>query len=300
MKVDFYLLGKKGFVALTSFLEKNGSKGVGIVVAARDSGNEDDHFDEIKKMCSIYQIDFFERGTEQNRISSEFKYTFAIGWRWLILDSSRLVVFHDSLLPKYRGFSPLVNMLINREPEIGVTALIASDEYDKGDIICQKSVSISYPIKIQSAIELIAPVYSELVLEVYGQLLEREQLHVTQQDESLATYSLWRDEDDYLIDWRQSSEDIKRFCDAVGYPYKGACSYVRGRKIRVNDAAVVVDVVVEMRSENLGKIIFMDAGTPIVVCGVGLLRINNYNFENIENGESGKINFRSKFESAKR
>ena len=49
-------------------------------------------------------------------------------------------------MPKYRGFAPLVNSLVNGEKIIGVTALFASEEYDNGDIIMQSSVDITYPI----------------------------------------------------------------------------------------------------------------------------------------------------------
>jgi methionyl-tRNA formyltransferase len=59
----------------------------------------------------------------ENEICSDFN--IAISWRWM-LKVSNLIVIHDSLLPKYRGFSPLVNMLINGEDTLGVTVLFAT------------------------------------------------------------------------------------------------------------------------------------------------------------------------------
>ena len=138
------------------------------------------------------------------------------------MPSVQLIVFHDSLLPRYRGFNPLVSCLINGERHIGVTALLASSEYDRGNIISRSYTEINYPIKIQNAIELILRNYRELALTVSEMIERREVITGQPQNEQEASFSLWRDEEDYRIDWSQPAEDIKRFIDAVGYPYKGA------------------------------------------------------------------------------
>lgn len=292
MKVDFYLLGEKGFIALKYFCEKNEASCVGVVVAARDAAIEKDYFTEIKDLCVALAVEFYERGTEPSSKNSE-NYAFAIGWRWLINESSKLIVFHDSLLPKYRGFAPLVNMLINGEKDIGVTALIASDEYDKGDVLLQKSVSITYPIKIQSAIDLIAPIYGDLVCSVFQNFLKNDGLIARHpQNEALASYSLWRDEDDYHISWKHSAERIKRFCDALGSPYRGASTYLKGEKIFICEVEVCKDVAVEARADHIGKVIFFDSDCPVVVCGDGLLKIKNYRYDGFDDK---KISFRSRF-----
>jgi methionyl-tRNA formyltransferase len=57
-----------------------------------------------------------------------------------------LVVFHDSILPQYRGFNPLVSALINGDSRVGVTAM-GTDEFDKGDIIGQRTIAINIPSK---------------------------------------------------------------------------------------------------------------------------------------------------------
>lgn len=293
MKVDFYILGQKGFLALSRFCEENESQYIGVVIAARDPAIEKDYFDEIEDLCDSFGITFYEKG-KQKYGKYESQYVFAIGWRWIINTSKTLIVFHDSLLPKYRGFSPLVNMLINQEEEIGVTALIASDEYDKGDILGQASIIVSYPIKIQKAIDLISAVYGDLVTSIYRLMKSNIDLHGSQQDESLATYSLWRNEDDYLINWEWDAGKIKRFCDAVGYPYKGARTLAGDDELIINDALVVADIVIESRCDHIGKIIFFDGGHPIVVCGSGLLKLVNYSFKS---QEEKKLSFRTRFKS---
>ena len=174
----------------------------------------------------------------------------------------------------------------------GVTALFASSEYDKGDIIAQKSFEINYPIKISEAIDKIEPLYFELVDEIFTQIQNGEQLNATKQDESKANYSLWLDSEDYFIDWSWSAEKIKRFVDAVGYPYDNAKTYLNGEIVKFIDVEIVEDVVVEHRERHIGKVIFIKEGTPIVVCTDGLIGLRDI-FD--QNDNEMFINFRSRF-----
>ncbi|MCT7486373.1 hypothetical protein N5T98_04945 [Aliarcobacter cryaerophilus] len=97
--------------------------------------------------------------------------------------------------------------------------MFASSEYD---IIAQKSFEINYPIKINEAIEKIEPLYFELVDEIFTEIKNGEQLNSKKQDES---YSLWLDNED----WSWSADKIKRFVDAVGYPYDNAKAYLNSQ-----------------------------------------------------------------------
>lgn len=293
MKVGLYLIGAKGFSVLDRLLGEYGASSVAFVIAAQDTGTEEDFFNEIEELCIKSGI-YFSKKNHENKELIQADYFFAVGWRWLISDSRKLIVFHDSLLPKYRGFSPLVNMLINGEREVGVTALLASGEYDRGNILGQKSINVQYPIKIATAINMIRPIYADIAVEIYRRLYSGGEISGDPQNESLATYSLWRDEEDYSIDWNNSSVEIERFCNAVGYPYKGACTHVREEKVRIIDVESLCDVFVESRSNNIGKVIFLIDDAPVVVCGTGLLKIKNYRFEC---NSDKKINFRTRFTS---
>lgn len=115
-KIAFYIMNSKGFYVLQNFINKFGSKSIEYVVSSEDKNIQKDFFDEIKEIAQKEKIKFFNRFEDITPIEKEFSgYKFAIGWRWLIKDEKNLIVFHDSLLPKYRGFAPLVNCLINNE-----------------------------------------------------------------------------------------------------------------------------------------------------------------------------------------
>lgn len=268
----------KGYYVLEKLVTKYGSSSVDFVVSCRDKNIAKDFYDEIKNLCTKNAIRFYDLKNDKELIeqaeNQEGIYRFAISWRWMIKNTSNLIILHDSLLPRYRGFAPLVNSLVNGESEIGVTALLAADDYDRGNIVLQKSIRIDYPIKISEAIEKITPLYFEIVDEIWSAIKEREPIKARKQNEEEATYSPWLDEEDYFIDWNWDAEKIKRFVDATGYPYDGAKSLVNNKIVRIIDVAVEEDVQIVDRLRHVGKVLFMKEGCPIVICGKGLIRIN--------------------------
>jgi methionyl-tRNA formyltransferase len=280
IKVTLFLMSEKGLKVLESVVENRLSNLIDKVVINTDKSVINDYSDDLKKLCEENNLKccFLSDLT-----TIESQYSIAISWRWLIKESnSKLIVLHDSLLPKYRGFSPLVNSLINGEKYIGVTALFASKEYDKGPIIYQEKREIEYPITIKEAIEHVSLLYSELVLKILKALSSNLSLNSQEQNEKMASYSLWRDENDYNISWEKSAEYISRFVDAVGFPYKGSKTKINGKIVIIQRVSIVEDLVVENR--DLGKIIFFMDEKPVVVCGSGLIKIEEAIFE--ETGES--------------
>ena len=271
MKIGFYLLGEKGYNVLAGFINEFGIQSVCFVMIGEDKNIADDYSEKINRLTKLYSIPTFSRKEEVNL---ESDYSFSIGWRWLI-DTKNLIVFHDSLLPKYRGFSPLVNMLINGENHLGVTALLAVSEYDKGPIVMQDKISINYPMKIQKAIELVSELYLKLVISIAQLIKSKSTIPSYEQNHFEASYSLWRDELDYSIDWTQNSKSIVRFIDAVGYPFKGASTYVNNKKVRIISAEICEDIMVIDRDTHIGKVIFIDSRSPVIVCGEGLLKITH-------------------------
>lgn len=270
MRISLYLMTQKGFDVLKTLIDHKFVAFISEVIVGRDLNIDHDFADEIISLCHQHHITCYDR-KEPYEITSE--YSLAVSWRWLITDnSSKLIILHDSLLPKYRGFAALVNMLINKEEKIGVTALFASEEYDKGDIISQSSTNIEYPITISEAISKISEIYIKLVLDIFSTLKDGKKLNATKQEESLATYSLWRDEEDYNIDWTQDSNKILTIINAVSSPYKGASTFINGtHKIRILEAVEEPDVTIEHR--DVGKIIFKKGDYPVIVCGSGLLML---------------------------
>jgi len=261
-------------VVLNRLIENGQSANIDTVVVAQDKGVEEDYSEDIKKQAHNNSIKVLSRtDSEVSKLSG--KYAFAIAWRWLINTTSfeMLIVFHDSLLPKYRGFAPLVAQLINGEKKIGVTAILASTGYDEGPILSQESAEIEYPIKVEHAIEVISNLYGRQIEAIFEKILQKEDLNPVSQDNSEATYSIWRDDEDLRIDWNLSSDRIKRFVDATGFPFKGAYTRLAEKRIVITDVELIKDLKLEFR--HVGKTIRFEEGDPVVICGDGLIRIRN-------------------------
>jgi len=268
--IRLFLLGKKGLLALRNLKDEYLDQ-ISTVVVGTDSKIQNDYSNDIFELAknrgvkAIFRKDFKEQESVALNI--------AIGWRWIIDSNARLVVFHDSLLPKYRGFNPLVTALINGDNEVGVTAIEGVAEYDKGGILAQKKIAISYPLKIERAIELISEQYAVLLNDILQNYLQNNLVPVPQ-DESEATYSLWRDEKDYEIDWSLSAHEIIRFINAVSFPYNGAKTYVNDKVVRIFSAEYAGDV--EISNRTPGKVIFKDGESFTIVCGKGLICVNQF------------------------
>lgn len=275
MKIGLFLMTQKGFLVLENLLKSNYKDVISFVCIGVDKEVQNDFSEEIVSLCKLNSIVyFFKNELTKNEIATD--YNIAISWRWM-LNVSNLIVLHDSILPKYRGFAPLVNMLINGEMKIGVTALMASDEYDKGDILFQIEKNISYPLKIVDAIEIISELYCTISENIIEAILNN-QIILKKQNDSEATYSLWLDNEDYYIDWNWDAEKIKRKIDACGFPYLGAKTHIENQVIIIHDAEIVKDVEIENRV--VGKNIFFINEYPVIVCGKGLLKITNAVYEN--------------------
>lgn len=258
----------KGLAAVRGALATS-ARSIALVVGARDPGVSDDAYDAIAELCRSHGVPHVDRA---HATRAETPWAIAVSWRWLIhTDHMRVIVLHDSLLPRLRGFNPLVTALINGDSDTGVTALLASQDMDRGDIVAQDAIRLRYPITIREAIDDLLPVYESLAARLVDRLAAGVTLHGTAQDEAAATYSLWRDEDDYLVDWTGDAADVRRFIDAVGAPYRGAATWLNGMLVRMLAAQELPDVRIENRTP--GKIFQLREGAPVVVCGRGLLLV---------------------------
>lgn len=240
------------------------------VIVGSDAALDNDCAQEIARLCEARGLSWRARSADL-RIRTPF--VMAVSWRWLIdHPETHLIVFHDSLLPRYRGFNPLVSALINGDDTIGVTALLGASEYDAGDILAQSTVDVSYPIKLAAAIEALRPAYRACAIAVLERIRTKQPLDGRAQEQAQVSYSLWRDEDDYRLDWTLPAQRLARTVDALGSPYQGALTSLNGETLaRIHDACALPDVVIANRTP--GKVLRMNGAFPVVVCGEGLLEI---------------------------
>jgi methionyl-tRNA formyltransferase len=167
----------------------------------------------------------------------------ATNWRtWLppeIYDTPRLgtLNLHDSLLPSYAGFSPLVWALINGEPEVGVTAHLMDAELDAGDIVLQRSVPVGRTDTTADLFHRTLELFGPLTVDGLA-LVESGRRDFVPQDRTRASFFHKRSIEDSRIDWNWPAEDLERFVRALCDPYPNAFTTYRGHRLRIIEAGV--------------------------------------------------------------
>ncbi len=114
---------------------------------------------------------------------------------------------HPSLLPKYRGASPIQNVLLNGEKETGVSIIEIDEKMDAGDILAQKKIEISIDDDFYSLSKKLEEEGKKLLYDTILKIEKNEITKISQNDEE-ATYCKKIFKKDGLINWKESSFKI--------------------------------------------------------------------------------------------
>jgi methionyl-tRNA formyltransferase len=249
--------------------------------------------DNIQRLTLAYGGQFFEsRQVGAARWESLWQETpvdlmFAVSWRYIIPASvysrARLgaYVFHDSLLPAYRGFAPTVWAIINGEDHTGATLLEMAGAYDAGRIIGQERVPIGPHETIADLLGRVTDAYLRLLETHLPGLLDGSAPRFVQ-DESRATYTAKLLPEDFRIDWHAPTAHIYNLIRATTRPYAGAYTTLEGRTLRIWSARPV-----ESPRRYVGRVPgrvvdFSPEQGATVLTGDGLLRLIEVQAEGAE------------------
>jgi len=114
---------------------------------------------------------------------------------------------HFSLLPHYRGASPVNWAIVNGENETGVTTMFIEPTLDTGPILLQRKTEIHDAETAEKLMERLSVLGADLLGETLSQL---ENILPRQQDDSRATFAPVLKKEDGLIDWSKSATEIER------------------------------------------------------------------------------------------
>ena len=227
----------------------------------------------LRELCYELEIEVLDQ-VDAGDIIATGEMVFSIGWQFMMTGNlSNFVVLHDSLLPRYRGFAPSVAALINGETEHGVTATRAAFEMDSGPVASQVKLTIEYPMRIADLFRKLGPLYAECIAGVIALPTDLFD-SLPAQNASEASYSIWRDRDDFRVNWTRDAKVIERFINALGYPYSGATTLLNDLLVSIHHCSVIPDVKFEERHP--GKVWKLHAdGSIDVVCGSGMIRVSD-------------------------
>ncbi|MGY4103365.1 methionyl-tRNA formyltransferase [Nocardia sp. R16R-3T] len=176
---------------------------------------------------------------------------------------------HDSLLPKFTGFSPALWALISGESETGLTVHRMDEGLDTGDILVQRALPIG-PTDTGTELVLRAMELIPGALQQALHALESGTAQWKPQRTSERTYFHKRSERDSRIDWTWPAVDLERFVRALSEPYPRAFTYYRGERIEVLAAAVS-----QARYGGTPGRVIVQEGGGAVVCGPEAYRGRN-------------------------
>jgi methionyl-tRNA formyltransferase len=149
----------------------------------------------------------------------------------LSIPPSGVINVHPSLLPKYRGASPIAGALIAGEEKTGVTIMLMDEGMDTGPILAQISIKIRPEDTTGSLVERLARIGADLLLETLPRWLEG-QIRPQPQDNASATYTKPIAKKDGLIDWSLPAVEIWGRVRAFD-PWPGAHTWWRGKLFKV-------------------------------------------------------------------
>lgn len=148
---------------------------------------------------------------------------------------------HPSLLPKYRGPSPVQTSILNGDKETGVTVIRLDEEMDHGPILAQKSIEISKKDTAESLFERLFPLGAELITEKLEKYTKNE-VKLTPQSHNNATYTkmLKRESGFFELETSPSLEKLDLMIRAF-YPWPGVWTkwndkilkFLPGNKVQV-------------------------------------------------------------------
>jgi methionyl-tRNA formyltransferase len=193
---------------------------------------------------------------------------FVVGWYWLISPAALASVpagflgIHNSLLPRYRGGSPLVWAIIHGETEVGFSLFTFGAGMDDGPVWAVGKTPLGPDDTVADVLARLEVETVRVVRATYPRILDGT-ASPRAQDHTQATYCAQRYPADGVIDWSKPAAFVHNFVRAQSEPYPGAFTYLNGKKLTIWKARREPHVY----HGTPGQIARLDPGGVTVVCG---------------------------------
>lgn len=181
---------------------------------------------------------------------------------FLVYPKYGCINIHASILPKYRGASPIHFAVLNGDEETGVTAMQMDDGLDTGDILHIKKCPIGINDTTERMYEIMAPLGAETLMETID-MLEKGELNPIKQDDALSSKVGLLTRDMSAIDWSKSAFEIHNKIRGL-YSWPGASTTLNGKTLKIH-SAILSD---KKTNNKFGEVIDSN-GKLIVACGDG-------------------------------
>ena len=181
---------------------------------------------------------------------------------------------HASLLPKYRGSSPIQWSILNGDEYTGITIMKTVKAVDAGDMLLQKKTRIGEKETAGELFDRLAILGGEAIVEAL-KLVENGDAHFVKQNESEATLCSMIQKEDGRLSFDKSAKEIDCFVRGMT-PWPSAYTELLGKKLKV----FAVEKVDDSKDHEVGAVVFADTKNGLIVQAKdGLLRICDLQLE---------------------
>lgn len=186
---------------------------------------------------------------------------------FLELPKKGLVNVHASLLPRWRGASPINAAIAAGDDATGVTVIKITPKMDAGPILAMADEPIRTDDTAASLHDRLAKLGAALLPDILANYLDGL-IEPEQQREAKATYCKPLTREDGNIDWTKTADEIERLVRAYA-PWPGTWTEVGGKRIKILQVTPG-EPVHEPTSERMkaGSRIIIN-GYPAIICGSG-------------------------------
>jgi len=181
----------------------------------------------------------------------------------LDIPSGGCINIHPSLLPRYRGTSPVAAAILSGDPFAGVTIMLMKAKLDTGPVLLQTQTAISSADTTGSLSEKLSLVSAQLLLETLPRWVNGELLPRPQEDAGVSYTSLLTRQDGE-IDWSLPAENLWRKVRAY-QPWPGCFTTWRGKQLKFLQAVPLPD----RKGIKPGQVVTLDLNNTEVGVGTG-------------------------------
>lgn len=195
---------------------------------------------------------------------------FVMGWYYIISEAlldkmqGRFIGIHNSLLPRHRGFAPVVWAMIAGEKETGFSVFSFDKEMDTGDIWYQKKINIEEMDYISDVLERIDMEIDKFFDVIFEKILSGE-IKPEKQSKENVSYGARRTAEDGKIDWKKTSREIYNFIRAQSKPYPGAYGVYQSQLVKIWKADIF-PYMIQGAPGQVGMIDY-EKNEVVIVCG---------------------------------
>lgn len=194
-----------------------------------------------------------------------------------ILDHAPCINLHASILPEYRGASPIQQTLLNGDKQTGVTAMLMQEGLDTGDILSIKTFEVNDTLMVEELFDALTLLAKELTIEV---LHKFDSYAPKKQNESDVSHCKKITKLDGEVDFANAISLYNKYRAFTPWPGIYLPSGLKLKRIKLED---------DKSHEEAGKILSIDKDSIVVSCLEGSIRI--YSVQPVSKKEMDSLSY---------